>query len=104
MKTSLELEDVKAIAAAVMEMLRPMLSDNGKQPEKDIIFTPETLADYLQVDTSWVYRQVSDKTIPYFKSGKYVRFRKATIDIWIISNERQAVPKFRQTRNSRVTS
>ncbi len=104
MKTSLEQEDIQAIASAVIEMLKPMLSGNGQQAAKETIFTPESLADYLHVDTSWVYRQVSDKTIPYFKSGKYVRFRKPAIDKWIDSNERQPIPKFKQIRNSRITS
>jgi excisionase family DNA binding protein len=104
MKTTLENEDILAIASAVVEMIKPMFSGNSKQAANDIVFTPESLANYLQVETSWVYRQVSDKTIPYFKSGKYVRFRKAAIDKWIISHEKQPVPKFRQMRTGRVAS
>lgn len=84
MKTELEREDIEAIADKVIEKLKPLIAGNGKD-EKDIIFTPETLAKYLQVDTSWVYKQVSLKTIPYFKSGKYTRFRKSVIDKWIES-------------------
>ncbi len=104
MKTSLEPEDIQAIAAAVIDALKPMLFGNGKQIEKDIIYTTETLATYLQVDVSWVYRQVSNKAIPYFKKGKYVRFRKSAIDKWIASSERQPISKFERVRCSRVTS
>lgn len=92
LKTSLEPEDIQAIASAVMEMLKPVFSGNGKQIENDIIFTPETLAQYLQVDTSWVYKQVSLKTIPYFKSGKYTRFKKSVIDRWIETQTVRPVP------------
>jgi len=38
------------------------------------------------VEASWVYRQVSMKRIPYFKAGKYIRFRKLDIDRWISRN------------------
>ncbi len=92
MKTTLESEDIQAIAAAVMEMLSPILSANGKQAQKDTILTPETLAEYLQVDTSWVYKQVSLKTIPYFKSGKYTRFRKTAVDKWIETQTVKPIP------------
>lgn len=89
MKTHLEPEDIQAIAQAVTEMIRPLLSANGKERTEDVIFTPESLAEYLQVDTSWVYKQVSLKTIPYFKSGKYTRFKKSAIDKWIDAQTRK---------------
>lgn len=92
MKTQLEPEDIQAIAGAVMDMLKPVIAGNGKHETDDIIFTPETLAEYLQVDTSWVYKQVSLKTIPYFKSGKYTRFKKTLIDKWIETQTVRPVP------------
>ncbi len=82
MKTHLEPEDISLIVEAVIEKLKPLLS-NGKEKAEDFIFTPESLANYLQVDTSWVYKQTSLKAIPYFKSGKYIRFKKSVIDKWI---------------------
>ena len=96
MKTLLESEDIQAIAERVIELLRPILSGNGKENNHsdDKIFTPETLAQYLQVDISWVYKQVSNKGIPYFKNGKYVRFKKSSIDSWIKSREKKHIPHF----------
>lgn len=83
MKAELTLpqELVDQIADKVVERLKPLLS--GGKVEPDIIFTPETLAKYLQVDITWIYKQVSLKTIPYFKNGKYTRFKKSVIDKWI---------------------
>ncbi len=94
MKTELEPQDIEAIAQRVIDKLKPLIAGNGKHEEENI-FTPETLSKYLCVDVSWVYRQVSDKTIPYFKNGKYVRFKKSSIDKWIASHERQPIPKFK---------
>jgi excisionase family DNA binding protein len=82
-RDDITLEAYQAIAEMVLEKLKVILSGNGRQDTGDNIFTPETLAEYLHVDTSWVYKQVSLKTIPYFKSGKYTRFKKSAIDKWI---------------------
>ena len=98
MKVELTLppELVDLIADRVIEKLKPLLSGNGKQD--DIIFTPETLAECLQVDTSWVYKQVSLKAIPYFKTGKYTRFKKAVIDKWIETQAVRPIPPLRVIR------
>ena len=92
MKTELELQDIEKIADMVFEKLKPILVNNGKSEAGDIIFTPESLAEYLQVDNSWVYKQVSLKTIPYFKSGKYTRFKKVAIDKWIETQTVKPIP------------
>jgi len=101
MKAELTLpsELVDLIVDRVVEKLKPLISGHGEHKEESSIFTPETLSRYLQVDISWVYRQVSDKSIPYFKNGKYVRFKKSSIDKWITSQEKQPVPKFKHLRN-----
>ncbi|MFA4828433.1 MAG: helix-turn-helix domain-containing protein [Thermodesulfovibrionales bacterium] len=104
MKAELEHQDIEAIALKVVELLKPLISGNGKQEAENTIFTPETLAEYLQVDTSWVYKQVSLKTIPYFKSGKYTRFKKPVIDKWIETQTVKPIPPLRALRNSRVST
>jgi len=92
MRTTFEQEDIQAIAEAVIEKLKPLLTGIKAKSEPDTILTPETLAEYLRVDVSWVYKQVSLKTIPYFKSGKYTRFRKSVIDRWIESQSVRPIP------------
>lgn len=87
MKTELESQDIEAIANRVAERLMPMLSGNSKQKEDDIIFDVQGLAEYLKIDKSCVYKWVSLKSIPYFKSGKYVRFRKKDVDRYIDSRK-----------------
>lgn len=100
MKAELTLpqELVNEIAAQVVERLKPILSGTGKA-EDDVIFTPKTLAKYLQVDTSWVYKQVSFKAIPYFKSGKYTRFKKRVIDKWIETQTVRPILPLRLIKN-----
>ncbi|MDA8170486.1 MAG: helix-turn-helix domain-containing protein [Nitrospiraceae bacterium] len=91
MKNELEPQEIEAIAKRVAEILRPIIARNGKSAE-DMIFDVASLASYLQVDESWVYKQVSLKTIPHFKAGKYIRFKKSIIDKWSDEHSIRAVP------------
>jgi len=92
LKIQLEQEEIDEIAQRVVELLKPLISGNNREVS-DNILTPETLAQYLRVDISWVYRRVSERTIPFFKNGKYVRFKKSSIDRWIASHEKQPFTK-----------
>jgi excisionase family DNA binding protein len=86
MKIQLEKEDIEAIAKEVTESLKPLLDRSGNGQGEDTIFNVEGLANYLKVDEGWIYDKVSSKAIPYFKAGKYVRFKKSAIDKWIERN------------------
>ncbi len=98
MKTELEQHDIEAIAQRVIELLKPMLSGNGKTGNDDTIFDVQELADYLKVDTSWVYKKVSLKEIPHFHAGKYPRFKKPVIDKWIETQTVRPIPPLKLAR------
>ncbi len=89
MKIEIEPQDIQTIAERVVELLKPLLSNGEKYGNEDIVFTIETLAEYLKTDISWVRKQVSFMAIPFFKAGKYVRFRKSAIDKWIKNQSRE---------------
>jgi excisionase family DNA binding protein len=98
MKTSLEKEDIEAIATEVLSMVKPLLENNGGG--EDIIFDVKGLADYLKVDETWVYRQISLKTIPFFKVGKYTRFKKSAIDRWADNRTIKPISRLNFAKNS----
>jgi excisionase family DNA binding protein len=81
MKTELEPQDIELITEKVVERLRPLLKSNGKEP--DTIFDVQGLAEYLKVEPSWIYKQVSLGKLPHFRAGKYTRFKRSSIDRWI---------------------
>jgi excisionase family DNA binding protein len=94
MKLNLEQDDLKLIAKDVAETLKPLLKNNNKRGDSDIVFDVGGLAEYLKVKDTWIYNKVGLKTIPYFKCGKYLRFKKSNIDKWIDSKTIPAVPPF----------
>lgn len=89
MKAELTLppELVDLIAKEVVELLKPMLSGNGKH-EDNVIFDVDGVAQYLKVKKQWVYEKVHYNSIPYYKVGKYPRFRKSKIDEWLQKMEK----------------
>lgn len=98
MKIEVEPEDIEAIAQRVSDILRPMLAriergdgTNGSEAILDV----KGLAEYLHVTPSWIYKQASLKAIPYFKTGKYPRFRKKEVDKWIESQTTRPIPSLK---------
>jgi excisionase family DNA binding protein len=92
MRTTLEAEDIQAIAEAVIEKLKPLLVSNNGHSE-DRVFDKKGLAEYLNVSMSTINKLVSNKQIPHFKinhgSAGGVRFYKRDIDKWI---RKQTIP------------
>ncbi len=82
MKTELEPQDIEAIVNGVIEKLKPIIAGNNKH-EDDTIFDVDGIAGYLKVKKQWVYEKVHNNGIPYYKVGKYPRFRKSKIDEWL---------------------
>ncbi len=82
MKTTLEPEDIQAIATAVMERLKPVISGNGKH-EDDTVFDVKGLCDYLHVSDKWIYERTHLKEIPHLKVNGLLRFRRRDIIKWL---------------------
>ena len=80
MKLELEIKDINAISKQVFELLKPYLNGNGAKAADDSVLDPDQLAAYLNIPKSKVYKDVQNNALPYFKIGKYLRFRKSAID------------------------
>ncbi len=81
MKIELEESDIQkitySITQEVIKNLSPALC-NLSDSSEDRVFTVETLAEYLQTTTKWVYNHIPD--LPHFKIDGLLRFRKTAID------------------------
>ncbi len=78
---------IEAIAQRTADILRPLLA--AKAPEADEILDVPKLAKYLGTTDQRIYDAVALAEIPFFKVGRYVRFKRSKIDAWI---ESQSVP------------
>lgn len=104
MKFEIEPQDIEAIAQRVSEIIKPMLTHHAGTNEKDFVFDVKGLSEYLHVNPSWVYKQVSLKAIPYFKAGKFPRFRKREIDKWTESKAVRPIPSLKVIKTRGMTA
>ncbi len=82
MKIELETGDIERIAKKVVEQLKPMFN-NSHDSKGDELMDVKGLADYLKVKESWVYEKIHTREIPFHKAGKFPRFRRKHIDMWL---------------------
>jgi excisionase family DNA binding protein len=87
LKFELDEHDTQKIAQQLATLLKGQFE--GTFSESPEIMDVEALANYLSVKTDWLYKQVQHKSIPHFKAGKLVRFRRREIDSWI---EKRSLP------------
>lgn len=95
-------EDIEAMAQRVAEIIKPMITYPAGSGEKDIIFDVKGLAGYLQVKESWIYQAVHTHSIPFFKVGKYPRFKQKEIDRWIDGQAVRTIPTLKVVKGRRV--
>ena len=93
MQSKLEQEDLTEIAKELVKELRPMLKTSEQGSGNDTIFNLKELSEYIKLPESWIYRQTSDRTIPFIKAGRYVLFKKTEIDKWLEEKSVNPIPK-----------
>ena len=85
MNIELSTEELEILADTlsrkVLEKIKPLLQGNGK--DNNGLFTVETLAQYLNIPKSTIYKMTSLNEIPYLKIGNTLRFRGTDIDKWL---------------------
>ncbi|MBT6230947.1 MAG: helix-turn-helix domain-containing protein [Candidatus Scalindua sp.] len=77
---------VNDIVEKVVERLKPLIS-NSHDSRGDELMDVKALADYLKVKKQWVYDKTHMNIIPYYKVGKYPRYKKSKIDEWLLEKE-----------------
>ena len=48
----------------------------------------DDVARYIGMTTDWIYREVRAGRMPHIRLGRYVRFRRESIDAWLVARER----------------
>jgi excisionase family DNA binding protein len=62
------------------------------------LLTVEELARYLSVNRFTVYRLVAQKEIPAFKVGGQWRFKKETIEDWLMQSAKNSPDQFSESQ------
>jgi len=62
------------------------------KPEVSKSFLPEVInideaSDYVHLSKSTIYKQTSERTIPHFKRGKKLYFKRSELDEWLTTNK-----------------
>ncbi|MHC4270442.1 MAG: helix-turn-helix domain-containing protein [Planctomycetota bacterium] len=99
MKIELETSDIERIVEKVVERLTPLLKHNSNSSYNDIL-TVDELADYIKVKTSWIY-EIHKREIPFQKAGKFSRFRKKDIDLWLLNPYHHDLDNYNLNHNGR---
>jgi excisionase family DNA binding protein len=93
MQSTLEKEDLTAIAKEVSKLLAPLFKKTEQGSGNDTIFNLKEISEYIKLPKSWIYRKTSDRTIPFIKAGRYVLFKKPEIDKWLEEKSVNPIPK-----------
>jgi excisionase family DNA binding protein len=51
------------------------------------ILTLKKLCEYVDMAPASIYKRTSDRSIPHYKLGKKLYFKKDEIDEWMVSNK-----------------
>jgi len=86
-KINLEPEDIEAIAIKLVSIFEDLIKKEIQWNQPSELMDVRSLASFLGVEPSWVYKQVRQSGIPFFKVGKYTRFRRSDIERWIERNK-----------------
>jgi predicted DNA-binding transcriptional regulator AlpA len=82
LKTHLEENDIRGIAEAIMETLKPILVSNGKHEAEDKWLNVKSLSDYMGMSSQWIYNNKGK--LPHVNIGNKPLFRKSDIDAWLV--------------------
>jgi excisionase family DNA binding protein len=93
LKSELETGDIEAIAQRVVELLKPIMSSNGKDKGEDILMTIDEMAAFLKTSKNQIYQWVNNaqhglREFPYLKAGRRLMFSKNAILKWLENNQK----------------
>lgn len=72
-------------AFAPLAVITCMTAPDGQAQQNgtDSLMTAEEVASLLQVTPAWVYAQTRRHRIPHMRLGRYVRYRRSALQVWM---------------------
>ena len=78
---------INDIVERVVEKLKPLISNPHDSSSDELMDVQERWLIILRLKRQWVYEKTHMGIIPYYKVGKYPRYRKSKIDEWLLEKE-----------------
>lgn len=96
----LESEEVEDIARQIADHLEPIIKKGLKSKGSgEPLFDVKVLATYLEVTPDWIYKKTADRSIPYIKVGRFIKFKKSEIDAWLVEQSVRPLSRNPATRH-----
>ena len=73
-----------------MQKTEQQALENAVNVSKEF-FSIRDLSRYLGIKTSTLYVMVEERTIPHYRVGKLIRFKRAEIDAWMEGNRKECI-------------
>lgn len=64
------------------------MSTSEHPSDHDPLLTADEVAELMRVTRGWVYAETRRNAMPHLRLGRYVRYRRSTIEAWMTSIER----------------
>ena len=75
-----------------MQKTEQQTNENAGMGSKEF-FNIQDLSKYLgEIKPSTLYAMVEERSIPHYRVGKLIRFKRAEIDAWMEGNKKDCIP------------
>ena len=93
-------EKLNAIESRIASIENKMftLTDTSKTVLE--IMSLNQLCEYYDFTKSYIYKQTSNREIPFYKNGKRLYFKKDEIDNWILENKVKSIQDIEREVNA----
>ena len=91
---------IDKIVSGVVEQINT-LSKHSPQANGNDLMSVEDVAQYLKVKKSSIYDRAHSRSIPFLKNGKFLRFKKKDIDLWLLNPYHSELNNYNLNHNER---
>ncbi len=91
---------IDRIVSGVIEQINTLNKHSSKAYGNNLM-NVEEVAEYLKVKKSAIYDRAHSRSIPFLKNGKFLRFKKKDIDLWLLNPYHPELNNYNLIHNER---
>jgi excisionase family DNA binding protein len=93
-------EKLNAIENQIASIENKLFTSDDTSKTVFEIMSLNQLCKYYDFTKSYIYKQTSNRLIPFYKNGKRLYFKKDEIDSWILENRVKTIKDIEQEANA----